>query len=233
MSISLKLSDIEAILDKKLVNFKRQITDENELLAKRIKICDNFEFKKKGNKLQHKFNCEVLSKVESASKALSEAIDTEEDLPEEIAKANKDLAEGIELLLQRNKLIKLADQSDAGWAIVTQYQTNEVADDDEDDRKIRRAETAAVRQVASRRRQHTWRRYGRGRGYYYNSNFASNSFPALGSRGGLRGPWQNRKPSPFDRCFACGDIGHWRDACPKWSIPRAPANTAVSNHKST
>ena len=36
------------------------------------------------------------------------------------------------------------DKSEAGWAIVEEYKTDELASDTDDDRKIRRAEKAAL-----------------------------------------------------------------------------------------
>ena len=46
---------------------------------------------------------------------------------------------------KRQKLIKLADKSEAGWLAVDEYESDELADDSEDDKKIRRAQDKAVR----------------------------------------------------------------------------------------
>ena len=46
---------------------------------------------------------------------------------------------------KRQKLIKLADKSEAGWLVVDEYESDELADDSEDDKKIRRAQDKAVR----------------------------------------------------------------------------------------
>ena len=48
------------------------------------------------------------------------------------------------MIRKHNKLIGLAAKSEAGWAIVEEYQTDELASDTDDDRKIRRAEKAAL-----------------------------------------------------------------------------------------
>ena len=58
--------------------------------------------------------------------------------------ASKNLKNCLEIIRKLNKLIRLADKSEAGWAIVEEYQTDELASDTDDDRKIRRAEKAAL-----------------------------------------------------------------------------------------
>ena len=46
---------------------------------------------------------------------------------------------------KRQKLIKLADKSEAWWLVVDEYENDEWVDDSEDDKKIRRAQDKAVR----------------------------------------------------------------------------------------
>ncbi len=60
----------------------------------------------------------------------------------------------------RNKLIKLADKSETGWATVNEYIDNDLADNSDDDRKIRRAENAAKAERKRKREFHQRRRGG-------------------------------------------------------------------------
>ena len=61
--------------------------------------------------------------------------------------AKRALQEGEELITQRQKLIKVADHSELGWAVVAEYQTDELAEN-LDERKLEHAERAAERRMA-------------------------------------------------------------------------------------
>lgn len=47
-------------------------------------------------------------------------------------------------LLHRNKLIKIADKSAGGWDTVKEYESDELASDSEDDKRLKRAESRAM-----------------------------------------------------------------------------------------
>ena len=83
---------------------------------------------------QYKHNEQVKSAVNEVKEAVvagkNEAC---------IAKLN----EGIELIDQRQKLILIADKSDYGWTTVGEYLENELADDGQDAKKMKKAEKEA------------------------------------------------------------------------------------------
>ena len=60
-----------------------------------------------------------------------------------IEQAREELQEGMHLITKRQKPIKLTDKSEHGWATVNEYLDDELASDEEDARKIRKAEKSA------------------------------------------------------------------------------------------
>ena len=81
-------------------------------MAKCAKLDKKVDFKFKGNKRQYDFNLDILEGVKVA-------IDLIEKRKE--SKALKSLDKVVEALNGRNKLIRMADKSQAGWDIVEEY----------------------------------------------------------------------------------------------------------------
>ena len=65
-------------------------------------------------------------------------------------KAKEALAQGTRLLDERQKLILLADKSEFGWKTVEEYRQHELAEDEQDAKKIRQAEERAEKELKSR-----------------------------------------------------------------------------------
>lgn len=68
---------------------------------------------------------------------------------ENIGKAKEMLNEGISLLTNRQKIIKLADKSEFGWATVQEHVCDHLADDEADTSKIKKAEKRAAAKFKS------------------------------------------------------------------------------------
>ena len=91
--------------------------------------------KKKGNEQQFSFNRKVVKTSGVALKALESG-----DIP----RAKEELKKGISLINTRQKIIKLADKSEFGWATVQGYDSDELADNEADASKIKKAEKRAA-----------------------------------------------------------------------------------------
>ena len=102
---------------------------------------DTYVFKKKGNEQQFSFNRKVAKTSGTALKALES---------ENIPKAKEELNKGISLINSRQKIIKLADKSEFGWATVQEYVSDELADDKADSSKIKKAEKRAAVKITVR-----------------------------------------------------------------------------------
>ena len=178
---------------------------------------DSYVFKKKGNECQYKANEEVKERLEVAAGNLDrvEAASGKEQLN----LAWKEIAEGTSFLARRQKLIKLADRSESRWAVVEEYDADVLADDSDDEKKIEKAEKAAKRKLAKRRKvQEVKLREG----------LAARSLPRPGSEPTPKAPFASPKPAiaavprpkyPVGSCFQCGDPGHFRRECPRAAPP--------------
>ena len=187
------------------------------------------EFKKDGLKKQHDIAVSVLHKNKLAVKSL------DNKRPET---AKDYLKQGIDILCNRIKDLKIADSSDAGWETVNLYKSHPVAENAADARRIRRAEKLAKESMAAKsrrgrnqgrfggRRNHNWQ--SRDDGYrndrFDRSDRSQQSYRSVGSArsqySGQRNSYTEnrndyrRRPSSNDLCFNCGQPGHWQDQCP-------------------
>ena len=120
----------------------------------------SFDWKHKGNRLQFEYNLNVVNQLTEASTS-AELEDWDE--------VKQHLKSGIKGLFERNKLIKLVDKSESGWVFAEEYLDNELAENEEDARKIKRAEAAAA---IKKKRYIEQRSKGRGSSSYYRSNYS-------------------------------------------------------------
>ena len=101
------------------------------------------KFKFKRNQKQFAFNAEL---DELAGKIKANALRDHKKMAQ--------LTDQTKSLLHKSqKLIKLADSSEAGWDAVHEYESQDIASDDEDDKKIRYAKAAANRKRKQKERE--------------------------------------------------------------------------------
>ncbi|CAH3148188.1 unnamed protein product, partial [Porites lobata] len=134
--------------DKKLGALKRDIQDEScsntDSVAEKLKEESKNTFRFEGNKKQFQFNSDLAEKMKSASVALGKRkLDLVKTHLEELDSDIK----------KRNKLIRLADKSAAGWDLVNEYLSDELASGSQDEKRIRRAEQRALRKRNQRQQK--------------------------------------------------------------------------------
>ena len=176
-----------------------------------------FDFKKKGNQAQFDINSKVEKHLQSAQKHLSciEKSSTDRSVGSIAKRAGDDLHCAMNELSHRNKMIKLADGSHGGWATVSEYETHELADNSEDERRIIKAESRAMRKIKEAQKRRTPQRTRA-------TSTVTQSQPTterIDTVQGVRG----RRPGC---CFTCGKPGHWRSDCMALKPSGSSADTA-------
>ena len=97
---------------------------------------------------------------------------------------------------------------------VEEYESDELADDSEDEKKLRSAERRALVKIREKKRKHASNR---------SNSTATHPNPSEGSSTGLSTggsfspiqpffrmqSFRGRQPQPADKCFSCGQRGHW------------------------
>ena len=194
-------------LTEKIVELRTQVDSSNS----------NLTWKKDGLKKQYDIAQSVLNQCKKALVSLK---------ANNSPGAQRQVQAGIDILSERMKELRIADTSDAGWETVNVYRSNPVADDSDDDRRIRKAEKLAKEKVAAKSRRNrpnrrfsAYRRpFNRGEGF----NREQRDFPYRNFGSGRcqdnqqRGAYipDRRRPSPNTLCFFCGQPGHWQSNCP-------------------
>ena len=120
-----------------MVNLKSDLISEQDSRSKKHSEDSNIKFKSEGNRIQYRFNEEVLEGLE---KLYKQFLDTD--------RSSASIAAGlISKLKDRNKLIRIDDSSVGGWATVREYESSDIADNEEDEKRIRQAESRALHSI--------------------------------------------------------------------------------------
>ena len=216
------IKETQAKLDDKLAEFKSEIRESQEKAATSAvrKAREPPTFRKKAHQEQHKFNEKIDEAMERAETELDAMPSSSSTAA--LDRAKEALAEGRKQLAERQKLIKIADRSDLGWAVVEEYTADELADDSGDEKRLEKAEKTAERKAAKRKKASEQRvkPYRKP----FNQPVSGGHIAAqqamvkrlpTGSPGVGVASSSPATPKTVGPCFACGLMGHLRSYCPK------------------
>lgn len=232
--------DIHDILDRKIKKRTRKIekalfqlaeqlqNDSKSKKEKEKKKDKPITWNREGHKIQNEFLVETLEALSDVEEDIDAGVDRDSCI-EKIQKLKN-------AVKYRRKLIRIADQEEGGWETVKAYERSSLADDEEDDRKIKNAVATAKRKLreksdsAAKKRRPNWQRSAAAGSRPYESasgqanpttppsqgipapHFTTTPrAPAPFRRGGTGG---QQRPGPRDLCFRCGAPGHWSNECP-------------------
>jgi len=176
------MEDIKSYFDKKLSSLKRDLNESRNSHQKKTK-----KFKYKSNEKQYEFNMEVKEELQEILDLL--------DSGAKNRPINR-VKQVMESIRKRNKMLRIADKYPGGWKTVREYETDSVASDTADERKLRGADRRAM----ERERKKPYSRYDKRE--RYNSG-----------RLGDRPKQSTRTPKKTDICLRCGKTGHWKRDC--------------------
>ena len=226
--LSQVLTSVKDCLRDEMQSLKRELSQEREAaddrLVKRMRMEKGPTFKKKSHEKQFQFNATVMDKMEEATAALQQT-------PPAVEKAKTSLEEGMTSLKTRQKHIRIADRSEYGWAAVEEYVEDELADGEDDEKRIQRADFRAGKKLKSvkgaknkkgsgpqsgKKPQHASAQAGRGPSTDGTMvQLIAALLPTIdkmsGSSSGIQA---GRSLQQLGPCFMCGKHGHLRKSCP-------------------
>ena len=114
------------------------LDEKEKILEGKVKVDKEAStIKFKGNRKQFELNAKldsIFAQIEGSR---------------ELLESKRLAAEARELIRKRQKLIKLADKSKDGWLVVQEYESDELASNSEDEKRIRKAKTSVEKKRKS------------------------------------------------------------------------------------
>ncbi|CAC5368254.1 unnamed protein product [Mytilus coruscus] len=123
-------NNFKQYFDSKIGSLKRELkedaTNKSERVVKQLKSEHSYKFKFNGNQVQHEFNSDIDYEVSRIKRAAER---------EDYSKVRDICSDIIDKIHKRNKCIKIADKSPAGWDTVKEYMSDDLASNSEDEKR--------------------------------------------------------------------------------------------------
>ena len=202
------VGDIQTMFDRKFAELRKDIQLEAEWASgsarKKVRLENAISFNNAGNKRQFDFNNEILDCAHACEKVMS---------LRDASKMRYVLAEMKQKLSHRNKIIRMADSSVAGWGTVQEYELNDLAEDSDDDRRIRKAEERAINKQEKRARRTRAENVTAPSAHVPFNHDSFRSFGRGYQSGPSRGTMLGGRRFGDVVCHKCGGQGHFASGC--------------------
>jgi hypothetical protein len=150
-------------------------------------------------------------------KEVNNQIETDNLSQENVNATKRKISEGMDVIKQRQKLIKLVDSSDDGWRVVNEYIANPLADDSDDEKKIHKAQSRADSKIKKEKLKKKVDFKTTPYSYKKTASTVGNPIPVTTNAAFRPG-----------RCFFCNARGHWRRECPKVAAEQRSSLNKIS-----
>ena len=146
-----RLTKAQETTQKQLADLQRTVTDAQAEVTKTVvqKLDEErgYQFRKKGNEKQFRFNQTIASHIDAAKEVLTKVGTVPSASATQLEVAKEELDKGAKQLVTRQKKIRMADHSDFNWATVEAYESDDLADE----KRMEKAEKEAARRLAEKR----------------------------------------------------------------------------------
>ena len=214
--------EMEEKFSTSLEELQRKVTANQESSSEEVvsKLKQRaYRFKRKGNEAQFVFNSSVEERIHSAKRELTKLTTPDPRDQTIVRKATLQLDEGLKAIACQQKHIKIADCSELGWQVVAAYESDELASDSEDKKRLFKAKKEAERRSKRKQLTATWPRR--------RTSFAgpSTTAPSPGAKGEPSGSAAEaaQQKSATSRvlgpCYGCGQCR---------GVAAGPAGTALA-----
>ncbi|PFX21465.1 Adrenodoxin, mitochondrial [Stylophora pistillata] len=128
----------KSYLDQKVESLASSLVSQTSSGTQKLeRAAEAGKLKFQGNKDQFLFNSELQGTLDDSAHFLA---------ARDVEKAGEKVEELQKSLRHRQNIIKLARKSEAGWLAVKEYQTEELANDSEDEKRIEKSQERALKQ---------------------------------------------------------------------------------------
>ena len=190
---------------------KRALERQSKEKGKNKKQRKDPELKAKGNKIRYEVNEQIIEKIEMGIEAMDS---------KEIEEAKAEFNAGKDILLQQQKLIRLADREELGWEVIKHYVDDDLADGSDDEKAIKKARKEALESITKRKekRREQFRNASLQKAQRYKQgDTGRRDWSARGTGSGSSG-WRPQSRT-YDRtrstiCYKCEREGHLQTFCP-------------------
>ena len=112
---------------------------------------EGYQFKKKGNAKQFRFNQTISSHIDTAKEALAQIVTMPFATAKHLKVVREELNKGSKQIATHQKKVRMADHSKFSWATVEAYESDDLANSLADKKCMKKAQKEVARCLVKKR----------------------------------------------------------------------------------